>query len=174
MSDMAHISGLVAADLLPSPFTHSHVVTSTTHKTLRGPRSGLIFYRRGIKGINPKTKQEVKWDLEQRINSALFPGLQGGPHNHAIAAVAVALRQATTPQFKAYQKQVISNCAVFAAELTKRGFSLVSGQAEAIMTSTALVLPYLCRNTALVLPWYCRNAALVLPWYCRNTALVLP
>lgn len=127
LADMAHISGLVAADLIPSPFEHCHVVTTTTHKTLRGPRSGLIFFRRGVKSINKKTGKEIKYDLEQRINSALFPGLQGGPHNHAIAAVAVALRQAQTPEFKAYQEQVMSNCKTMADALMKRGFNLVSG-----------------------------------------------
>lgn len=127
LADMAHISGLVAADVLPSPFPDCHVVTSTTHKTLRGPRSGIIFYRRGVRGQHPKTGEAIKWDLEQRINGALFPGLQGGPHNHAIASVAVALRQATTPEFKAYQEQVLKNCQVFATELTRRGYSLVSG-----------------------------------------------
>lgn len=127
LSDMAHISGLVAAGILPSPFDYSDVVTTTTHKTLRGPRSGLIFYRRGVKGSNKKTGEPIMFDYEQRINSALFPGLQGGPHNHAIAAVAVALKQAQTPAFKAYQEQVVKNCAVFAEELIKKGFSLVSG-----------------------------------------------
>ncbi|XP_045626472.1 LOW QUALITY PROTEIN: serine hydroxymethyltransferase, mitochondrial [Procambarus clarkii] len=127
LADMAHISGLVAADLIPSPFDHCHVVTSTTHKTLRGPRSGLIFFRRGIKSVDKKTGKPILYDLEQRINSALFPGLQGGPHNHAIAAVAVALRQATTPEFKKYQEQVMSNCRTMADELLKYGYNLVSG-----------------------------------------------
>uniref|UniRef100_A0A6A7FSW6 Serine hydroxymethyltransferase n=2 Tax=Hirondellea gigas TaxID=1518452 RepID=A0A6A7FSW6_9CRUS len=127
MADMAHISGIVAAGLLPSPFEHCHVVTTTTHKTLRGPRSGIIFFRRGVRSIHPKTGEPIKWQLEQQINSALFPGLQGGPHNHAIASVAVALRQANTPEFREYQAQVLRNSAVFAEELIKRGFSLISG-----------------------------------------------
>lgn len=127
LADMAHISGLVAADLIPSPFDYCHVVTTTTHKTLRGPRSGLIFFRRGVKSINKKTGKEIKYDLEQRINQALFPGLQGGPHNHAIASVAVALRQAQTPEFRAYQEKVMSNCKTMAEELLKRDFVLVSG-----------------------------------------------
>ena len=94
-ADMAHISGLVAADVIPGPFEHCHIVTTTTHKTLRGARSGMIFYRIG-EGHN----------LEKPIKEALFPGLQGGPHNHAIAGVAVALGQAQREEFVEYQKQV--------------------------------------------------------------------
>lgn len=127
LADMAHISGLVAAGEVPSPFDHVHVVTTTTHKTLRGPRSGMIFYKRGVKSVSKKTGKPIMYDLESRINGALFPGLQGGPHNHAIAGVAVALRQAQTPEFKEYQKQVMSNCKTMAAALMKRGFTLVSG-----------------------------------------------
>ncbi|KAG7176032.1 Serine hydroxymethyltransferase-like [Homarus americanus] len=127
LADMAHISGLVAADLIPSPFEYCHVVTTTTHKTLRGPRSGIIFFRRGVKSVNKKTGKPIMYDLEQRINSALFPGLQGGPHNHAIAGVAIALRQAATPEFKKYQEQVMSNCRTMADGLIKRDYHLVSG-----------------------------------------------
>lgn len=127
LADMAHISGLVAADLIPSPFDHCHVVTTTTHKTLRGARSGMIFFRRGVQSVDKKTGKPKMYDLEQRINSALFPGLQGGPHNHAIASVAVALKQATTPEFRKYQEQVMSNCRTMADGLLKRGYSLVSG-----------------------------------------------
>lgn len=89
---MAHVSGLVAGRVIPSPFEYADVVTSTTHKTLRGPRSGLIFFRRGSKGKD-KQGRDIQYDLEQRINQAVFPSLQGGPHNHAIGGVAVALRQ---------------------------------------------------------------------------------
>lgn len=89
---MAHISGLVAARVIPTPFDYADVVTSTTHKTLRGPRSGLIFFRRGVKAKDKQGK-DIVYDLEQRINQAVFPSLQGGPHNHAIGGVAVALRQ---------------------------------------------------------------------------------
>lgn len=78
--------------VIPSPFEYSHIVTTTTHKTLRGTRAGMIFYRKGVKEIN-KLGQEVMYDFEKKINSAVFPALQGGPHNHAIAGVAVALRQ---------------------------------------------------------------------------------
>ncbi|XP_009576683.1 PREDICTED: serine hydroxymethyltransferase, mitochondrial-like, partial [Fulmarus glacialis] len=93
LADMAHISGLVAAKAIPSPFEHADLVTSTTHKTLRGARSGLIFYRKGVRSVDKKTGKEMLYDLEDRVNFAVFPSLQGGPHNHAIAAVAVALKQ---------------------------------------------------------------------------------
>ena len=89
---MAHISGLVAGRVIPSPFEYADVVTTTTHKTLRGPRSGMIFFRRGVKETD-KQGREILYDLEQRVNQAVFPALQGGPHNHAIGGVAVALRQ---------------------------------------------------------------------------------
>ncbi|XP_068943962.1 serine hydroxymethyltransferase, cytosolic isoform X2 [Petaurus breviceps papuanus] len=85
MADMAHISGLVAAGVVPSPFEHCDVVTTTTHKTLRGCRAGMIFYRKGVRSVDPKTGKETMYNLEPLINSAVFPGLQGGPHNHAIA-----------------------------------------------------------------------------------------
>uniref|UniRef100_UPI00358FE72A serine hydroxymethyltransferase, mitochondrial isoform X2 n=1 Tax=Myxine glutinosa TaxID=7769 RepID=UPI00358FE72A len=127
MSDMAHISGLVAADVVPSPFDHSHVVTTTTHKTLRGARAGLIFFRKGVRHVDKKTGKEVHYDLEEKINAAVFPALQGGPHNHAIAAVAVALKQANSPMFKEYQLQVLKNAKVMASALTKKGYSIVSG-----------------------------------------------
>ena len=112
MSDMAHISGLVAADLVNDPFPYSDIVTTTTHKSLRGPRGGMIFYKK---------------EFEQQINSAVFPGLQGGPHNHTIGALAVALKQAQTPEFVDYQKQVIKNAAALAGRLTELGYTLVSG-----------------------------------------------
>ena len=92
----ADVAGLVAAGVVPSPFQHCHVVTTTVHKTLRGPRAGIIFYRRKVGTI----------DVETKINMAVFPGLQGGPHNHAIAGIAVAMKQAAAPEFKDYQKQV--------------------------------------------------------------------
>ena len=104
MADMAHISGLVAANVVPGPFEHCDIVTSTTHKTLRGARSGLIFCRVGNKQT---PKGPVPYDLEKPIKEALFPGLQGGPHNHAIAGVCVALGQAQKEEFIEYQKQVL-------------------------------------------------------------------
>lgn len=126
MSDMAHISGLVAAGVVPSPFQYSDIVTTTTHKTLRGPRSGIIFFRKGVR----KTKnggENVMYNLERKINEAVFPGLQGGPHNHQIAAVATALKQAATPEFKAYQHQVVANSRTLASGLINKGYTIVSG-----------------------------------------------
>jgi glycine hydroxymethyltransferase len=102
-------SGLVAAGVVDSPFKHADIVTTTTHKSLRGPRAGMIFYRRGPipedrlpKGVPPGTC----YDFEGKIDFAVFPSLQGGPHNHQIGALAVALKQAASPEFKAYQQQV--------------------------------------------------------------------
>jgi len=115
MVDMAHSAGLIAANLLDSPFPYADVVTSTTHKTLRGPRSGLIFGR---------------VELMTRINNAVFPALQGGPHNHQIAAVAVALKEAATPEFKVYSKNVISNAHTLATELVAKGHTLTTGGTE--------------------------------------------
>lgn len=126
LADMAHISGLVAAGVIPSPFDYADVVTTTTHKSLRGPRGAMIFFRKGVKEINKQGK-EVLYDYEDKINQAVFPGLQGGPHNHTITALAVALKQAMTPEYKAYQEQVMSNCAKFAQALTGMGYELVSG-----------------------------------------------
>eukprot|EP00954_Amorphochlora_amoebiformis_P003294 256396-Amorphochlora_amoeboformis.AAC.1 len=105
LMDMAHISGLVAGKALPSPFPHSDVVTTTTHKSLRGPRGAMIFFRKGVRKVTKKGK-EIKWDLEEKINMSVFPGHQGGPHNHTITALAVALKQASTSEFQEYQAQV--------------------------------------------------------------------
>jgi glycine hydroxymethyltransferase len=110
--DMAHIAGLVAAGEHPSPFPYADIVTTTTHKTLRGPRAGMIF---------------CKKEHASAVDSAVFPALQGGPHNHQIAAIAVALKEAATPEFKTYQAQVVRNAATMAAALVKRGYQLVSG-----------------------------------------------
>ena len=126
LADMAHISGLVAADVVPGPFETADVVTTTTHKSLRGPRAGMIFFRKGVKGQDKKGN-DIMYDLEEKINFAVFPGLQGGPHNHTIAGLAVALKQASSPDFRAYQEQVMANSAAFAAALQKAGYSLVSG-----------------------------------------------
>jgi len=132
-SDMAHISGLVAAGVVPSPFPFSDVVTTTTHKSLRGPRGAMIFYRKGVRKTDPKTKKEELYDLEERINSSVFPGHQGGPHNHTITALAVALKQAQTPEFRAYQEAVLVNAQALAKRLGDPkdkgglGYSIVSG-----------------------------------------------
>ncbi|OMH78714.1 Serine hydroxymethyltransferase 2 [Zancudomyces culisetae] len=103
MADMAHISGLVAAKVQNDPFEYCDVVTTTTHKTLRGPRAGLIFFRKAITFSDGES-------LESKINAAVFPACQGGPHNNTIAGIAVALRQAASPEFKVYAQQVIKNC----------------------------------------------------------------
>lgn len=129
LADMAHISGLVAAGVVPSPFELADVVTTTTHKSLRGPRGAMIFYRKGSKGTDKKGNP-LTYDFEEKINFAVFPGHQGGPHNHTISGLAVALKQAMTPEFKAYQEQVLSNSKSFAESLQKRGYELVSGGTE--------------------------------------------
>ena len=113
MVDMAHFAGLVAAGIHPNPFPHAHIVTTTTHKTLRGPRGGMIL-----------TDDEA---LAKRINSAVFPGLQGGPLEHVIAAKAVALGEAMTPAFKDYARQVVANAKALAGALVERGYDIVSG-----------------------------------------------
>lgn len=116
MVDMSHFAGLVAGGVYPSPFKYADVVTTTTHKTLRGPRSALIFTRK-----HPET------DFEKRIDRAVFPGLQGGPHLNQIAAVAVALQEATRPEFRKYAKQIVKNAKALGNELQKLGWRLVSG-----------------------------------------------
>jgi glycine hydroxymethyltransferase len=126
LADMAHISGLVAAKMIPSPFDHADVVTTTTHKSLRGPRGAMIFFRKGQKGTNKKG-DPVMYDLEDKINFAVFPGLQGGPHNHTIAGLAVALKQAASPEFAEYQRQVMRNMVAMSDRLKKHGIELVSG-----------------------------------------------
>ena len=112
--DMAHVAGLVAAGVYPSPIPHADVVTSTTHKTLRGPRSGIILARENE-------------DLHKKLNSAIFPGAQGGPLMHVIAAKAVAFKEAMEPSFVAYQEQVVANAQVMAATFMERGHRIVSG-----------------------------------------------
>jgi len=111
-ADIAHIAGLIAAGVHPSPVPHADVVTTTTHKTLRGPRGGMILCQ----------EQHAK-----AIDRAVFPGLQGGPHNHTTAGIAVALREAATPAFKQYGAQIVKNAQALAAGLSERGFELVSG-----------------------------------------------
>jgi len=126
LADMAHISGLVAAGVVPSPFEYADVVTTTTHKSLRGPRGAMIFYRKGQQGVDKKGNP-IMWDLEEKINAAVFPGLQGGPHNHTITALAVALKQAQSAEFEAYQVQVLKNAQALSASLSGKGLELVSG-----------------------------------------------
>jgi glycine hydroxymethyltransferase len=115
MVDMAHYSGLIAGGVYPNPVPHADIVTSTTHKSLRGPRGGIIL---------------MKAEHEKAINSAIFPGLQGGPLMHVIAAKAVAFKEALAPEFKVYQQQVVTNAKVMAETLIKRGLRIVSGRTE--------------------------------------------
>lgn len=115
MVDIAHYAGLVVAGVYPSPIPHADVVTSTTHKSLRGPRGGLIL---------------MKAEFEKAINSSIFPGIQGGPLMHVIAAKAVALKEALSPEFKSYQEQVVKNADVLAKTLISRGLRIVSGRTE--------------------------------------------
>jgi glycine hydroxymethyltransferase len=117
MVDMAHVAGLVAAGVYPSPVPFADVVTTTTHKTLRGPRGGLILARPHV-------------DLHKKFNSLIFPGIQGGPLMHVIAAKAVAFLEAMQPEFKQYQQQVVSNAKAMAATLQSRGYRIVSGGTE--------------------------------------------
>ncbi|WP_395699196.1 serine hydroxymethyltransferase [Aquabacterium sp.] len=115
MVDMAHYAGLIAAGVYPNPVPHADVVTSTTHKTLRGPRGGVIL---------------MKDHVAKQINSAIFPGIQGGPLMHVIAAKAVAFKEALAPEFRAYQQQVVKNAAAMAETLVQRGLRIVSGRTE--------------------------------------------
>merc|ERR1712118_648922 len=116
MADIAHISGLVATKQHPSPFEHCDVVTTTTHKSLRGPRAGMIFFR----------YSEAYPDIKERIDMAVFPGLQGGPHNHQIGALAAQLLEVNTLEFVEYSKQVCANAKVIAETLKSKGHKLAS------------------------------------------------
>ena len=124
--DMAHVSGLVAAGVYPSPVPFADVVTSTTHKTLRGPRGGFIICK-----SNP--------DLEKKFNSLVFPGIQGGPLMHVIAAKAVAFKEALQPEFKSYMKQVVINADVLASTIIERGYDIVSGGTKNHLMLVSLV-----------------------------------
>lgn len=128
MVDMAHPAGLIAAELLDNPLKYAHIVTSTTHKTLRGPRGGIILMGKDFENPWGKTtpKGEVKM-MSQLLNSAVFPGIQGGPLEHVIAAKAVAFEEALQPEFKEWAAQVQKNAQVLAGELIRRGFTIVSG-----------------------------------------------
>ena len=128
MIDMAHPAGLIAAGLLDNPVKYAHIVTSTTHKTLRGPRGGIILMGKDFE--NPWGKKTPKGEIKMMsalLNSAVFPGIQGGPLEHVIAAKAVAFSEALSPAFKEWALQVKKNAAVLAEELIKRGFNIVSG-----------------------------------------------
>ncbi|XP_031112670.1 serine hydroxymethyltransferase 4 isoform X1 [Ipomoea triloba] len=130
LCDMAHISGLVAAQEAADPFEYCDIVTTTTHKSLRGPRAGMIFYRKGPKPPKKGQPEGAVYDFEDKINFAVFPSLQGGPHNHQIGALAVALKQAMSPGFKAYAKQVRANAVALGNYLMNKGYKLVTGGTE--------------------------------------------
>ena len=121
--DMAHVAGLIAADVYPNPVPHAHVVSSTTHKTLRGPRGGIIVASRAGMG-------EGAEEIEKKLQSIVFPGIQGGPLMHVIAAKAVAFKEALEPEFKAYQQQVVKNAQAMAKTISARGYKIVSGGTE--------------------------------------------
>ncbi|KAF7231908.1 hypothetical protein EG68_11926, partial [Paragonimus skrjabini miyazakii] len=136
----AHISGLVVAGLHPSPFEYCDIVTTTTHKTLRGPRAAMIFFRKVSRGLSKSSTTLVNGiqnndahgdppatDYERRINEAVFPGLQGGPHNNTIAAMAVALKEAASAEFKSYQAQVVANVQQLCTTLAQFGYKIVTG-----------------------------------------------
>jgi len=118
--DMAHVAGLIAAGEYPNPVPHAHVVTSTTHKTLRGPRGGIIV-------MNYQAAGESAAEIEKKLQSVVFPGIQGGPLMHVIAAKAVAFKEALDPAFKTYQRQVIANARAMAKAMIERGYKIVSG-----------------------------------------------
>ncbi|XKL60494.1 hypothetical protein PGB90_007551 [Kerria lacca] len=126
LADMSHISGLVAAGVIPSPFEYADVISSTTHKTLRGPRAGIIFYKKGVKYIT-ENGEKIMFDFEEKINNAVFPSLQGGPHNNAIAAIATTMLQVKTDEFRKYQEQVLLNAKKLSIELEKLGYYVVTG-----------------------------------------------
>lgn len=127
MADMAHIAGLIAGGIAKNPFDYGfHVITTTTHKTLRGPRGGMILSK-GVVGNPLKAPEKTLENIPTLIDRAVFPGMQGGPHMHVIAAKAVAFSEALKPEFKEYAAQIVRNAAVLADELQKRGFHLVGG-----------------------------------------------
>jgi glycine hydroxymethyltransferase len=129
LADMAHVSGLVAANVVANPFDYADVVTSTTHKSLRGPRAALIYFRRGPKKTKKTGKEDTveSYNYEKRINDAIFPGLQGGPHNNTIAAIGVALKEASSDAFKIYARQVVNNAKELVKTLQDKGYTFVSG-----------------------------------------------
>lgn len=132
MADVAHYSGLIVGGAISSPFPYCDVVTTTTHKSLRGPRSGMIFYRIGEKGVDKQGKATM-YDYATRIDNAVFPATQGGPHNNNIAGVAVALKQAMSPQFKVYALQVVKNSQTLSTCMQDLGYEIVTGGTDTHM-----------------------------------------
>ncbi|ROU07700.1 serine hydroxymethyltransferase [Lysobacter enzymogenes] len=128
--DMAHVAGLIAAGVYPSPVPHAHVVTSTTHKTLRGPRGGIVVAKRWDGAVGEGDAAVNFDDMQKKLQSIVFPGIQGGPLMHVIAAKAVAFKEALQPEFKDYQAQVIKNAQAMAKTIIARGYKIVSGGTE--------------------------------------------
>lgn len=128
--DMAHVAGLIAAGVYPSPVPHAHVVTSTTHKTLRGPRGGIVVAKRWDGAVGEGDAAVNFDDMQKKLQSIVFPGIQGGPLMHVIAAKAVAFKEALQPEFKDYQAQVVKNAQAMAKTIIARGYKIVSGGTE--------------------------------------------
>lgn len=127
MADMSHIGGLIAGGVLPNPLDHGfHVMMTTTHKSLRGPRGALILTKGTVSNPLKKPEQTIE-NLPTIIDRAVFPGMQGGPHMNTIAAIAVALHEASSDQFKTYAQQTVANAQTLADEMTDRGYQLVTG-----------------------------------------------
>jgi len=158
LADMAHISGLVVGGTVPSPFEFADVVTTTTHKSLRGPRGAMIFFRKGQKGVDKKGNP-IMYDFEEKINAAVFPGLQGGPHNQSITALAVALKMGMAPEFRLYQEQVMKNAKALGESLQGRNFNLVSGGTDNHLLLLDLRSKGVNGNKAELV---CENASIVL------------
>ncbi len=127
MVDMSHFAGLVAGKEYPSPFEYADIVTTTVHKTLRGPRAAIIFARKDVKFPAGHANAGASYDLDKKIDRAVFPGLQGGPHENQITAVAVALKEAASPAFKKYARQIKKNAVTLASELSRLGWNVISG-----------------------------------------------
>lgn len=128
LADIAHPAGLIAAKLLNDPFDYAHVVTTTTHKTLRGPRGGLIMLRKDI--LHPYDKNKSKKKLSELLDSAVFPGMQGGPLEHIIAAKAICFGEALKPSYRAYARNIIANARALSQALAKRGYRIISGDTD--------------------------------------------
>lgn len=127
VADISHIAGLIVAGEHPSPVPHADIVTTTTHKTLRGPRGAMILIPKAEDRWHDLYHQDSKRNLAERVDAAIIPGLQGGPHNHQTAAIAVALKEAATDEFKLYARQIVKNAKAMAGKLTERGAKLISG-----------------------------------------------
>jgi glycine hydroxymethyltransferase len=128
--DMAHVSGLVATGNCPNLFDHADIVTSTTHKTLQGPRGAIMFFRKGVRSTNPKTGAVTNYDLETPLNESVYPGHQGGVYLNRVAAIGVVCKLAKTPEFKDYVDRCIANSRKMADSFAAKGYTVNSGQTE--------------------------------------------